>query len=68
MDSIGYRIKRKRLERGLSQDELGLLCGWDHSASRISNYESDYRIPVIPDVIKLARALKVSPCWLAFGD
>lgn len=68
MDSIGKRIKRKRIELEFSQEKLALLCGWEFARSRIANYESGLREPTLQDVIKLSRALKVTPCWLAFGD
>lgn len=65
---IGDRIKQKRVELGLSQEELGLKCGWENAKARISNYELNLRTPKIKDLINIAKALNVTPKWLTFGD
>lgn len=63
----GKRIKQKRTEKGLSQEALADLCGWE-SRTRISNYEHGISEPKLADFKRLAKALKVKAAWLAFGD
>ena len=65
--AIGKRIKKLRKHLCLSQTELGLICGWENAASRIAHYEKGIRIPKISDLLKLSKALKKSPQWIAFG-
>ncbi len=64
----GERIKKKRLELGLKQPQLAVMCGWEDAQSRISHYEKGRREPTSEDLIKLASALNVKPSWLLFGD
>lgn len=66
-ETIGQRIKRARLEAGLTQPELAKRCGWD-SQGRISNYERDLREPKRGDLEAIARALNVGVSWLWNGD
>jgi len=57
------QIKKLRQDCGLSQTDLGVLCGWltdegNGSQSRVSNYEQG-RAPKIDDLEKIANALDV---------
>lgn len=65
--TVGKRIKQKRKEKGMTQQMLAELCGWD-SKTRVSNYELDLHEPKLADLKKLAKVLKVKAGWLAFGD
>lgn len=65
--TIGERIRKGRLESGLSQGALSKACGWQGGA-RISNYEQDIREPNSHDIIVIAKALKTTPSWLFFGE
>lgn len=58
------RLKELRQRRGLSQKQLAMMCRLSQSA--ISNYENGTRALAI-EVLNLARALDVSPLWLAEG-
>lgn len=60
---IGERIRKRREELGMSQDELAKKCGYASRVS-ISKIESDSRgLPT--DKIKLiAKALRVDPAYL----
>ena len=53
--TFGASLKRLRMERGLSQEELARLLGT--SKQVISRYESGARVPKISTVSALAAAL-----------
>ena len=56
---IGYRIKKIRTARGLTQAELGAAVGL--SADRIQKYENGARKPKNELLFEIAGVLKVSP-------
>ena len=56
-DRVGRRIKKIRMEKGLSRAELGELVGL--SADRIQKYENGARKPKSDLLKKIARALDV---------
>ena len=60
--NIAAQIKKARLDKGLSQAQLGIACGWDsgNPQSRVGNYEQGKRIPSAPDIVVLAKALDKS--------
>lgn len=64
METIGKKIKVARKQKGLTQSELAVLCGWGQFPSRISNYERALREPKSNDLLKIAQALNVSVEWL----
>lgn len=51
-------IKKRRIEAGLSQDQLGDKCGWDQG--RISHYETGRRSPGLNELEAIADALGIS--------
>lgn len=63
---IGEEIKRLRIKRGLTQKQLGEMCGMADSAIR--KYESGKVKPKIEAIKKLASALQVDPYSLADFD
>ncbi|WP_425539997.1 helix-turn-helix domain-containing protein [Microaceticoccus formicicus] len=60
---LGQRIKNRRLELGLSQDELARLAGYDNRAT-ISKIESGIIDLNISKVNVFAKALGCSPAYL----
>lgn len=60
--TIGERIKQKRIELDLSQDELAKKVGYK-SRSSIQKIESARNLP-LPKVEKMARALGCTPSYL----
>lgn len=64
--SIGTRIKSLRLEKGLTQKQLGDLCGMADSAIR--RYESDKGNPTEKTINRIADALGVSSAYLHGWD
>lgn len=64
--SIGKEIRRFRLEKGLTQKQLGELCGMADSAIR--KYESGKIIPKIETLKRIAQALGVDVYSLADFD
>lgn len=59
MKTLGSRIAHYRKRAGLSQEALAVACGWE-SASRISNYERDFREPTLDDIRHIATILNVN--------
>lgn len=64
---IGEKIKSSREQLNLSQHKLAVMCGWEN-ATRISNYENNYREPTLADIKLIAKALEISPSALAFEE
>ena len=61
--TIGQRIRQLRLERGLSQEELGAKIGVQKAA--INKYEAGTVVNLKPSVIEgLAHALHTTPAFL----
>jgi transcriptional regulator with XRE-family HTH domain len=63
--SIGARLFAMRERRGLSRRALGKAA--ETSGTSILNIEDGRTIPRLDMVERLATALDVPPCWLAFG-
>lgn len=65
---LGDRIKLCISEDGLgiSQTDLAKLCGWDYQG-RVGNYMHGRREPNLQDIETLAKALRTTPEWLAYG-
>lgn len=62
----GDRLKSYRLDRNLTQRELGDASGVGYAY--ICRIESEERIPSLSALIRLGDALDVSPLWLATGQ
>ncbi len=58
--TVGENIKRLRKERGLTQKQLGEMCGI--AESNIRKYESDKQNAKIETIEKIAQALGGSDC------
>jgi transcriptional regulator with XRE-family HTH domain len=58
METLGQRIKRIRIEKGLTQKGLAEVSGL--TGGQISYYEQDLRTPLIDNFFYLAEALGVS--------
>lgn len=63
MDSIGSRIRNRREELGMSQDELARKAGYK-SRSSINKIEVDGRGLPQDKLVAIAKALRVSPAYL----
>jgi transcriptional regulator with XRE-family HTH domain len=63
---VGQRLSAARRNAGLSQAELGRLCGTPQS--HISGMERGKRAPSIEMANTLAQVLRVSVHWLIGGD
>lgn len=64
MSDIGDRIRQRRIELGLSQEELGEHIGTRQEA--VSKWESQGP-KHLANVERMAQALEVTPWWLAWG-
>lgn len=60
--TFGHTLRETRRQTNVSQDDLARLSGVDRSA--ISNYERGRREPNLRTIVKLARAMNVSPSSL----
>jgi transcriptional regulator with XRE-family HTH domain len=65
-DSLGRRLLLARKKRGLTMLALGNKAGL--SASTINHIEKGRQSPAADTTERLARALEVDPCWLAYGS
>lgn len=54
--SFSENLKRLRTDRGLTQEQLGALCGF--SECNISHFETGNREPVLKSLRKLKEALE----------
>lgn len=63
---IGKKLKERRLELGLTQEELARMVGYT-SKSTINKIEKDYHDVNQSTLIKLSNALKVSPTYFIEG-
>ena len=65
LNSLGERMRFRRRELGLTQDELALLSGTNQAViQKIENGKSlrPRKLDVIAD------ALNITPAWLLYGD
>ncbi len=62
LQTIGKTIRKLRLAKGLSQEELGAEAGLDRTY--VSDIELGTRNFGIKNLIKIARALKVTAVYL----
>lgn len=51
------RLKKAREQKGLSQEQLAKLVGFQGKSS-VSNWENGYSIPTLETAIKLSRVLE----------
>ena len=63
MTTIGDRIKARRLELNMSQDELARLVGYK-SRSSINKIESDGRLLPQRKIMEIANALNTTPAYI----
>lgn len=63
MSTIGYRIRVRREELGLSQEELGKRLGYK-SRSSINKIELDQRNLTQPKIKAIADALETTPAYI----
>lgn len=59
---FGAKIKKARLDAGLTQEQLGIKCGWTNGnpQSRVGNYEKDTRAPSAADLLAISNALGIN--------
>ena len=60
---IGERIKQRRIELGLTQDELARLVGYK-SRSAVNKIELNLRDLSSDKIVEFSRALKTTPLFL----
>lgn len=66
-DITALRIKERRLELGLTQEELAIMSGYQGRSS-INKIERDTRNMPMEKVKLIAEALRVSPAYLMGWD
>jgi len=65
LEQLGKRLRQARQKRELTMAELRDIS--KVAASTISSIERGSQAPTTETVKHLAKALKVDPCWLAYG-
>ena len=65
-NTLGGRIRKLRVEKEWSQEELGFKIGVNNK-SVISSYENDKRVPSIPVLQTLGKVLDTSMDYLING-
>ncbi|HCQ49327.1 MAG TPA: transcriptional regulator [Achromobacter sp.] len=67
LDTFSHRLRNARMLQGWTQKDLAVASNLSQSA--IGNYESGQRQQPSSDaLIKLTRAVRVSPMWLSTGE
>lgn len=66
-DITAERIRERRIELGLTQDELALMVGYSGKSS-INKIEKDTRGMSIDKMKEIAKALHVSPAYIMGWD
>lgn len=64
---FGARLRKARLEQGMSARALAMYAGLGASAKNVTRLENREHLPTGRTVIRLAQALNVSPMVLAAG-
>jgi transcriptional regulator with XRE-family HTH domain len=66
METMGERIRQLRIARGMTQPELGELCGVSKSA--VSQWEDGSTEDIkLKPFLRLCEALQTDPHYLVFG-
>lgn len=63
--AIGARLRQAREALGLSRHALGKAAGT--TGTTVQTIEDGLSMPGLDIVEQLAKALRVTPCWLAYG-
>ncbi len=64
--ALGKKIKEKRIERKLTQEQLGEIC--ELSSAHIGHIERGTRILSVDVLFKISQALRVSVDYLLFDS
>lgn len=67
METLGQRIKRLRMKKNLSQDELAKMMGYS-SRSTINKIEMDINSVSHNKLLRFADMLGTSPAYMLTGD
>jgi len=63
---IGKRIKTLRIEKGLTQEELGVMLGFDKGT--VSKMERGENAPTAKTLLSLKKLFGVSTDWILTGE
>lgn len=66
MNTIGARIKQRRMLLGLTQKQIYSMT--NISSGNLSEYENGMKFPSSKAIIELAKALQCSTDWILLGD
>jgi transcriptional regulator with XRE-family HTH domain len=58
LDSFGIKLKRKREQFGVSQEQFAEICGFDRTY--ISMLETGKRNPSLVNLVKISNALRIA--------
>lgn len=74
LNQVGGRVKERRKALGLSQERLcariadATNAGWIAHRHEVVAIEHGYRAVTTVELVALAQALEVDPCWLLLGE
>lgn len=62
---LPHRLKEARLQKGISQQKLGILAGIDEAtaSARMNQYERGIHVPDFELICRLAKILNVPSCY-----
>ena len=62
---LPHRLKEARLQKGISQQKLGILAGIDEAtaSARMNQYERGIHVPDFELICRLAKILNVPSCF-----
>jgi transcriptional regulator with XRE-family HTH domain len=64
--SIGEQIAKRRKDLSMTQEAVANLT--EISENQISNLENNHCVPTVETILKLSRALKVTPDYFLLGS
>lgn len=66
MDSLGLRIERVQLDKGLTNREFSRILGVRENL--MSGYKYDVKMPPLRTIIKICKEFDVDANWLLLGE
>lgn len=67
-EEVGRRIRERREEVGLTQEQLGDRLSEPRTKGMISQWEKGTTTPTLEQIVEIARELHTDQTWVAFGS
>lgn len=65
--AVGKRIRSRREEIGMTQEQLGERLSEPRTKGMISQWEKGTTVPTLEQIVEIARELHTDQSWVAFG-